>query len=72
MRISRLLLELIICFKFVSDIKIAQNIAYKNSTCESVAQGVRQMLKKTEDYEIGEVFFFPATRSKRSPAPAAT
>ena len=41
--------------KFVSDIKTAQNIAYKNSTCESVAKDVRKMLKKTDDYEVGEV-----------------
>ena len=42
-------------FKFVSDIKTAQNIAYKNSTCESVAKDVRKMLNKTDDYEVGEV-----------------
>jgi hypothetical protein len=42
-------------FKFVSDIKTAQNIAYKNSTCESVAKDVRKMLKKVDDYEVGEV-----------------
>ncbi len=33
-------------FKFISEIKTAQNIAYKNSTCEGVAKDVRNMLKK--------------------------
>ena len=42
-------------FKFVSEIKTAQNIACKNSTCESVAKDVRKMLKKVDDYEVGEV-----------------
>jgi hypothetical protein len=42
-------------FKFVSEIKTASNIAYKNSTCESVAKDVRKMLKKVDDYEVGEV-----------------
>jgi len=42
-------------FKFVSDVKTASNIAYKNSTCESVAHTVRSMLNKTNDYEVGEV-----------------
>jgi hypothetical protein len=42
-------------FKFVSEIKTTNNIAYKNSTCEKIAQNVRTILKKTSDYEVGEV-----------------
>jgi hypothetical protein len=42
-------------FKFVTEVKTINNIAYKKSTCESVAQSVRKMLKKTYDYEVGEV-----------------
>ena len=42
-------------FKFASEVKTPNNIAYKNSTCETVAQTVRKMLKKIEEYEIGEV-----------------
>jgi hypothetical protein len=42
-------------FKFVSEIKTTSNIAFKNSTCESVAKDVRKMLKKVDDYEVGEV-----------------
>ena len=32
-----------------------KNIAYKNSTCLAVATAVRKQLKKTADYEVGEV-----------------
>ena len=42
-------------FKFATDIKTTSNIAYKNSTCEAVAHSVRKLLKKTSDYEVGEV-----------------
>ena len=42
-------------FKFADAIKTSSNIAYKNSTCESVAGTVRKMLKKTSEYEVGEV-----------------
>ena len=35
-------------FKFVTDIKTTNNIAYKNSTCEDVAESVRKMLKKKD------------------------
>jgi hypothetical protein len=31
------------------------NIAYRNSTCESVAGAVRKMLKKSSDFEVDEV-----------------
>jgi hypothetical protein len=31
------------------------NIAYRNTTCESVAGAVRKMLKKTSDFEVDEV-----------------
>ena len=37
-------------FKFLSETKTAQNIAYTNSTCEGVAKDVRKMLNKTDDY----------------------
>ena len=36
-------------FKFATDVKTANNIAYKNSTCEGVAHSVRKLLNKTED-----------------------
>jgi hypothetical protein len=42
-------------FKFATEVKTVNNIAYKNSTCEGVAQGVRSMLEKTYEYEVGEV-----------------
>ena len=42
-------------FKFATEVKTTSNIAYKNSTCETVAKDVRKMLNKTEDYEVGEV-----------------
>ncbi len=42
-------------FKFATEIKTVNNIACKNSTCESVAQSVRSMLEKTYEYEVGEV-----------------
>ncbi len=42
-------------FKFTDEVKTANNIAYKNSTCEGVASAVRKMLKKTAEYEVGEV-----------------
>ena len=42
-------------FKFATEVKTINNIAYKNSTCESVAKSVRSMLEKTYEYEVGEV-----------------
>ena len=42
-------------FKFATSVKTEQTLAYKNSTCESVADSVRTMLKKKEAYEVGEV-----------------
>ena len=42
-------------FKFATEVKTTSNIAYKNSPRETVAKDVRQMLNKTEDYEVGEV-----------------
>lgn len=42
-------------FKFATEVRTTSNIAYKNSTCETVAKDVRQMLNKTDDYEVGEV-----------------
>ena len=41
-------------FKLVDELATTQNIAYKNSTCESVANSVREMLGKTDDFEVGE------------------
>jgi len=42
-------------FKLVKEFKTASNIAYKNSTCETVSDTVRKTLNKTSDYEVGEV-----------------
>ena len=42
-------------FKFADRVTTVNNIAYRNSTCESVASTVRNMLKKKTDYEVGEV-----------------
>ena len=42
-------------FKLTDEIKTTNSVAYKNSTCESVAQTVRKMLKKTSEFEVGEV-----------------
>ena len=41
-------------FKQVDDIQTTNNIAYMNSTCESVSKIVRENAGKTEDYEVGE------------------
>ena len=41
-------------FKMVDVVATTENIAYKNSTCESVAKVVREMLGKDEDFEVGE------------------
>jgi len=42
-------------FKFADRVTTVNNIAYRNSTCESVASTVRNTLKKKTDYEVGEV-----------------
>ena len=41
-------------FKMTSEIETTNNIAYKNSTCATVSAKVRDMLKKKDDYEVGE------------------
>jgi hypothetical protein len=42
-------------FNTTTEIRTTNNIAYRNSTCETVAGNVREMLGKTTDYEVGEV-----------------
>ncbi len=42
-------------FKLTSDVTTTNNIAYRNTTCESLAGTVRKMLKKSSDFEVGEV-----------------
>ena len=42
-------------FKFATEVKTVNNIAYKNSTCEGFAQGVRSIFKKAYEYVVGEV-----------------
>ena len=39
----------------LTEVNTVNNIAYKNSTCEGVAESVRSMLEKTYEYEVGEV-----------------
>ena len=42
-------------FKTVQEIKTKCNLAYNNSTCQSVSEAVRSsLLKKSEPYEEGE------------------
>jgi hypothetical protein len=42
-------------FKFTQDItNSTNNIAYMNDTCKAVAEHIRTMLNKTDDYEVGE------------------
>ncbi len=42
-------------FKFTDEVKTLSDIAYKSSTCQGVAKAVRKMLKKSAEYEVGEV-----------------
>ena len=42
-------------FKFTNEVKTTNNIAFRNSTCEDVAKTVRKMLKKTAEFEVGEI-----------------
>ena len=41
-------------FKMVDKITTSFNIAYKNRTCHEVSMRVRSMLKKHDEYEVGE------------------
>ena len=42
-------------FSFTKQLTTKFNIAYKNKTCGEVNQRVRAMLRKRQDYEVGEV-----------------
>ena len=41
-------------FKIVNEISTVSNIAYMNSTCDTVARTVRAKLNKHADFEVGE------------------
>ena len=42
-------------FKLTKKIETTNNIAYKSSTCNIVSSKVRDILKKSDDYEVGGV-----------------
>ena len=42
-------------FKMTTGYDTTNNIAYRNTTCKTVAKNVRHLLKKKKEYEVGEV-----------------